>query len=144
MWKGKVLNKVKVFGWHFILNSFSSKVELLKRCVIRDITLLLCLVCSLLDKDLNNLFFSCDGAKRVWETMISWLGGDITSFGSIDAEHSFVNRDCGRLSSFVQPSYSMFLWLLVSWCIWWSRNNLIFCYKSWIVMDILSCIKSFG
>ncbi|XP_058765404.1 uncharacterized protein LOC131638877 [Vicia villosa] len=144
LWKAKVPNKVKIFGWRFILNSLPSKMELFRRGVIRDASHLLCPVCSLFDEDLFHPFFNCAGAKRVWELVIGWLGGDFTSFRTIDSEHSLGDQVCCRLSGIVQPSHSLFFWLLVSWCIWWDQNNLIFCNKRWLVDDIISGIKSFG
>ncbi|XP_058742476.1 uncharacterized protein LOC131614964 [Vicia villosa] len=144
IWKAKIPSKVKIFGWRFMLNSLPSKVELFRRCVIRDASSLLCPVCSEYDEDLNHLFFTCVGATRVWELVFLWLNGDHLSFGPFDLELPLVDQVCARLSTLVHPSFSMFFWLLVSWCIWWSRNNLVFNNKSWVVGDILISIKSFG
>ncbi|XP_058776602.1 uncharacterized protein LOC131650919 [Vicia villosa] len=89
-WKAKITSKVKIFGWRFMLNSLPSKVEFSRRGVILEASTLLCLVRLEFDEDLNHLFFSCVGARRIWELVFLWPNGDYTYYGPFDLELSCV------------------------------------------------------
>ncbi|XP_058775643.1 uncharacterized protein LOC131649923 [Vicia villosa] len=104
LWKSKVPSHIHIFGWRLIWNRLASKVELAKRGILLDPSMLMCSLCGWTQEDLDHLFLHCDIAKDWWHKLFLWLhldeiipSGTILErlFGLDDYCKSHFNLDVG-------------------------------------------------
>ncbi|XP_058760865.1 uncharacterized protein LOC131634229 [Vicia villosa] len=144
VWRAKVPESIKCFGWRFILSSLPTREELWRRGVLLGGEALSCPLCNSGTESREHLFLRCSESGKVWKLVLFWLLGE-----EMDIEIG--NRDLDILDSFVsflevcvRVPFVHFFWLLISWNIWRARNDLIFSNKRWDVSGVVNCIKSMG
>nr|XP_023901788.1 uncharacterized protein LOC112013629 [Quercus suber] len=80
LWKLRVPNKIKIFGWRACLDILPSKVNLARRKILTDTT---CGVCQRCPKTLSLAIWSCSAAQDVWagaSARIQKCGGEMDEF----------------------------------------------------------------
>lgn len=123
LWKTKILLKVKVFGWRLIWDRLVTWNNIVRRGIISNPHENVCVFCFNFDEDIHHVFVTCPQIKLVWENILVWVG-----FSWIHEETcsnhllAWFVRMCGICSK----KYSGIIWLAICWCIWWSRNQIIF------------------
>jgi len=97
-WKIKVLPSAQTTTWRVLINSITTKNNLLRRGVL--LVSSLCGLCGEEEKIVCHLFFKCKVAWRVWGLYLSWLG--CFSVNHFDAKVHFLmfgpRNDKGSLS----------------------------------------------
>ncbi|XP_058731889.1 uncharacterized protein LOC131603529 [Vicia villosa] len=146
VWKTKVPGKIKIFDWRSILNSLPSRAELFRRGIFHDVASVSCSVCCLHCETIFHLFYGCSGSNLVWGAVLGWLAGEVVVVAPavIDSELEGAAMACGLLARFIRLSFVLFFWLLVTWCIWRFRNDVVFNNKVSDVEVIMNTVKSLG
>jgi hypothetical protein len=74
VWESLAPLKVKIFSWQLLLHRLPTRVNLVRRGVIRNAPQSLCVwFHSELESEVH-LFTKCDVAVNVWSAIHSWLG----------------------------------------------------------------------
>jgi len=68
LWKMKVLHTVKVFMWRPCINALSTKANLFRRKITKD---LVCPLCGLVAETTGHILWGCGTAKEVW-SLCGW------------------------------------------------------------------------
>jgi hypothetical protein len=113
LWKSSAQKKHKVFFWLLLKDRLSTR-NILKR-KNRVLPSYDCVLCQLqLEETLEHLFLHCPFAFSYWNL----LHLHIAQGGPFEILHSF------RVQ--LNKAFFMDIIILMSWCIWMSRNDLIF------------------
>src|SRR3954471_14299332 len=98
VWNLSIPLKIKVFSWRFFSNKLPLKDLLLLRNV-PNISSVDCLFCLAHQENLNHLFFECLNSRRIWSSILCWIG--------VDLKMSFVEfLDLGNIQDKVKNSNS--------------------------------------
>ncbi|XP_058756813.1 uncharacterized protein LOC131630037 [Vicia villosa] len=150
LWKALVPCKVKLFGWRFLLGALPTRQELGNRGITLSTSGLLCPLCGIEVETMEHLFLGCPKVKIIWMRVFRWLEVDfearfslITNVDNVSGEE-LLDFISGVLVREFNMGYFAFIWLLVCWCVWISRNNLVFNNVVWNELDIFSFITSLG
>ena len=120
-WNRAIPIKVSVFLWRLSLNKLPSKVNLDKKGI--DVDSLLCPICNKDVETVNNLFFTCDMAKDLWDLLARWWELDIPFCMSIVEWFAWLD------SLSISHNARVFLEGVggtLLWFIWSFHNRLIF------------------
>lgn len=122
LWKSRVPLKVKVFGWRLLLNRLPTRSNLADRCVILNSQDKICVFCFHVVEEADHVFLTCPRTRMVWKEVESWLGIFIPTVSNcIDYMLAWFLKMIGKLSK----SNACLIWL-ATWCLWWTRNQVIF------------------
>lgn len=115
--------KVGVFGWRFFLNRLPTRDVLIARGILSGAFVSYCPMCFVEDETSDHLFFGCRFAKSLWKGVNDWLG--------VEGQDNIVGCDHYRFyKSLVEGKYSKrvdnLIWMATLWCLWLSRNAVMF------------------
>ncbi|GKU90659.1 hypothetical protein SLEP1_g4626 [Rubroshorea leprosula] len=123
VWQEFIPSKISVFAWQVLQDKIPTKMNLLKRGIIQDITESKCVLCGLASEDSNHLFIHCKIAWELWNSCYRWWGSK-----------QVLDKDCGRM--FEQHPFIFnikevrggweCIWFSVVWSIWLARNEKLF------------------
>lgn len=74
MWELKVLSKVSIFAWRFILGRLPTRQQAKIRGILVDDRECCCVFCFNVLEDSIHLFDSCPFTRRIWSKIGQWLG----------------------------------------------------------------------
>ncbi|XP_058756595.1 uncharacterized protein LOC131629813 [Vicia villosa] len=124
LWKTKIPSKVLIFGWRLLLNRIPTKMNLARRNILVDPTLLLCPLCGLDEENADHLFASCTVSLRWWTIFCDWLRIDIpSSSGNIFTRLCCLESIC-RLKFTIHTRW--LFGMAFCWGIWICRNEVVF------------------
>ena len=114
LWKLKVPNKIKVFGWRTCCNILPTRVNLVHKKIIQDNR---CEVCKFEAETGIHAIWNCGAAQDVWSGCSSRLQkctgeqGDFLQLMELLIDHLSTNE--------------LVLFLVQAWIIWNQRNGII-------------------
>ncbi|GLT51251.1 hypothetical protein SLA2020_246720 [Shorea laevis] len=123
IWNPIVPSKVAAFNWKTLLDRIPTKLNLIKRGIIKDMAEEKCVLCEEETEDADHLFLKCRVARWLWQACASWWGTNFT-----------LHRDCWTIFQHfgtwtTKPHISEgwdCIWNTVIWTIWMARNGKVF------------------
>ncbi|GKV27665.1 hypothetical protein SLEP1_g36804 [Rubroshorea leprosula] len=76
VWNPSLPTKVSAFNWQLMLDRIPTKVNLLKRGIIKDMEESKCVVCEEQDEVSAHLFLRCRLSRGLWEACAKWWGAE--------------------------------------------------------------------
>ncbi|GKV28960.1 hypothetical protein SLEP1_g37942 [Rubroshorea leprosula] len=123
IWNPMIPSKVCGFTWLLLLDRIPSKINLLKRGLIKEMEATKCSLCGQNMEDINHLFLHCPATAKIWAMCYQWWGFSTTIAGScwdpFIQHESLVAKSNERLGWVT-------VWFSLVWAIWTTMNNLIF------------------
>jgi len=114
LWKSYCQPKHKVFYWLLLKDRLSTRNILKEKNMALDSYN--CEICSLIvEETVDHLFWHCPFAQHCWR---------ILNLSTIQAGGAFEN--VMAIKDQIQSQFFMVVVVLMSWTIWWVRNELIF------------------
>lgn len=113
IWRSKVPNKVKIFGWLFFKDRLNTKANLLHKNIMENA---ICHRCSHPDEDKHHVIFSCDTSHEVWQRI------GLSAISATDDINLWVVPAIMEADSATWPS----VLLTLLWRLWDARNGTIF------------------
>ncbi|GKV00002.1 hypothetical protein SLEP1_g12766 [Rubroshorea leprosula] len=83
VWNPIVPTKVAALNWKTLLDRIPSKLNLIKRGIIKDMAEGNCVLCNEEIEDADHLFLKCKVARGLWQACANWWGTNFT-----------LHRDC--------------------------------------------------
>jgi hypothetical protein len=123
LWVTKVPSKASIFGWRLLLAKLPTKVALFDKGIITTNLEKCCVFCSGVEEDIQHVFFNCNVILQLWDAIFNWLG--TTSVTYVSVTDHFLNFG-GILKGKKTKGLRHIIWLATTWCIWRSRNNILF------------------
>jgi hypothetical protein len=123
LWSTNIPSKGSVFGWRLVLEKLPTKEALFNKGIITSNFERCCVFCSIEEEDIRHVFFKCHMIHQVWEYIFKWMRVSFIDFSSVtDHFLSFGSIIRGKNSKKLRH----ILWLATTWCIWRTRNNILF------------------
>jgi hypothetical protein len=123
LWKTNIPSKVAVFGWRLLLDKLPTKGALFHKGIITNHFESSCVFYSVEEEDIHHVFLNCYMIKQVWHHIFKWMGFNFLGFSSIiDHFLSFGGLFGGKKIK----KFRYIIWLATTWCIWRTRNNILF------------------
>jgi len=82
-----------------------------------------CGMCQAVDKSSQHLFIECKHAQSVWSTCFRWISILCVQYNYL--KHHFENFHLVQMSNNQNLVWKV-LWVVIVWCIWEQRNNVVF------------------
>ncbi|GKV43679.1 hypothetical protein SLEP1_g50940 [Rubroshorea leprosula] len=122
IWNKLNLTKVSCFGWRLLLNGLPTKSNLQKRGILIEEEESICNICRRNVEDENHLFVQCYKIQELWMRCYKWWGISISLPNSI----SFLCEAHSQgIKKLVTTDVWFFIFLVVTWSIWYTRNKII-------------------
>ena len=112
LWRAKVLNKVRVFGWKACQNILPTKMNLFHRQVMDDP---ICEECGLEPETVLHVLCHCKKAKEVWN--------HCCLLHRIEGNGDFTDVLYSNGLKQDQDSHLVHLILMIAWGLWRNRNE---------------------
>jgi hypothetical protein len=123
LWSTNVPSKASVFGWRMMLDKLPTKEALFNKGIITSNFERCCVFCSIEEEDIQHVFFKCHMINQVWDYIFKWMGVNFLVFTSVlDHLLSFGGIIKGKNTKRLR----YIIWLATTWCIWRTRNNILF------------------
>ncbi|CAJ2673626.1 unnamed protein product [Trifolium pratense] len=123
LWKNNVPSKVGVFGWRLLLDKLPTRANLASKGILSSPHDLPCVFCFQVAEDCNHLFFSCNKVTELWRQVCLWLGCDY-NLQEVGCKH-FLSFGL-IIKSKKGKKVRHLIWLATTWCLWRTRNNILF------------------
>ena len=114
LWKMRVPNKIKIFGWRVFHGILPTRVNLVKKKIIRESV---CPICTQFPKNELHVFWECPAAQDVWAR--SRIRFQKCTLGQHDMAQLFQYL-LDRLDT-----KEVELFLIQAWDIWNQRNSIL-------------------
>jgi hypothetical protein len=123
LWKANVPSKVGIFGWRLLIDKLPTRDALFRKGIITNSLDRCCVFCLNEIEDVHHVFFKCSVIAPVWENFFKWLGTNTIPYQSL-SQHFLMSGQFikGRKVKRLKHIF----WLGATWCIWRTRNNIIF------------------
>ncbi|GKU89448.1 hypothetical protein SLEP1_g3583 [Rubroshorea leprosula] len=125
-WNTTLPTKVSAFNWQLMLDRIPTKVNLLKRGIIKDMEESKCVVCEEQEEDSAHLFLRCKLTRWLWEACAQWWGAEAKL--DIDCLKTFEKFGDWSKEARTRQGWDC-LWSTVVWTVWLARNQKIFQHK---------------
>ncbi|GKV09632.1 hypothetical protein SLEP1_g21103 [Rubroshorea leprosula] len=126
VWNPSLPTKVSAFNWQLVLDRIPTKVNLLKRGVIKDMEESKCVVCEEHEEDAAHLFLRCRMTQWLWEACAKWWGAEVKL--DIDCLKTFENFGEWSKGTRTRQGWDC-IWSTVVWTVWLARNQKLFQHK---------------
>jgi hypothetical protein len=123
LWITKVPSKASIFGWRLLLAKLPTKEALFEKGIITTNLERCCVFCSNEVEDIHHVFFNCNLIVQVWDSIFNWLGSNLIVNASV-SDHFLTFG--GILKGKKTKGLRHIIWVATTWCIWRSRNNILF------------------
>ncbi|GLT76723.1 hypothetical protein SLA2020_483660 [Shorea laevis] len=123
IWCRLVPSKVSFFGWRLCLDRLPTKRNLQKRGVMLQGEGLMCGLCKEEMEDVNHLFCTCNEAWLVWVQVFNWWGVEVVLPETV---REVAELFLGILGKMIGKEVSACIFLVVSWYLWFWRNERVF------------------
>lgn len=116
IWKAKIPEKVKVFGWRVATNSLPTKHNVFRRTMVDDSV---CEICGRGEEDEHHATITCTRSVALRQSM--------RAYWKIPKESEFIytGEDWLQLLLFSQPEEVRTKIMLIMWQAWSLRNNVV-------------------
>ncbi|GLU18032.1 hypothetical protein SLE2022_343540 [Rubroshorea leprosula] len=126
VWNPSLPTKVSAFNWQLVLDRIPTKMNLLKRGVIKDMEESKCVVCEEHEEDAAHLFLRCRMTQWLWEACAKWWGAEAKI--DIDCLKTFENFGEWSKGTRTRQGWDC-IWSTVVWTVWLARNQKLFQHK---------------
>jgi hypothetical protein len=123
LWNTNIPSKGAVFGWRLLLDKLPTKGALFNKGIITSNYERCCVFCSVEEEDALHVFFNCHMINQVWDYIFKWMG--VNFLGSSSVINHFLSFG-GIFSGKKTKKFRYIIWLAATWCIWRTRNNILF------------------
>ena len=114
LWKLRIPNKIKVFGWRACNEILPTKLNLSKRRVIKDV---MCPICLRFSESVVHALWECYEARDVWVGSLKFLQkGGLGMADMLQLMEYLMER---------VESHDMEVVLVQAWLIWNQRNRVV-------------------
>lgn len=139
LWKTGIPSKVVIFGLRLFRNSLPTCGLLLQRHIISSEVDAVYPFCSLHCEESQHIFYDCRFTIDVWNNVCLWLR--VQNVGNLNLIDHFGRM--GKICKGKKDRKSKYLiWLTTCWCIWLSRNGLVFRNEEPSIESVITRIKS--
>ncbi|GLT97294.1 hypothetical protein SLE2022_148670 [Rubroshorea leprosula] len=122
-WNVFIPSEIAAFSWQVLQDKIPTKLNLLKRGIIRDIGECKCVFCGVALEDTSHLFIHCKVAYSIWNACFKWWG-----------VKTALDRDCGKvleqhpnlIKTKGEKKGWECIWFSIVWSIWLARNEKVF------------------
>ncbi|KAL5166140.1 Phosphatidylinositol/phosphatidylcholine transfer protein SFH9 [Glycine soja] len=121
MWKLKIPPKVSAFSRRFFKNRLPTKDNLRKRQV--TMPSYSCPLCDHEEESIYHLMFNCEKTRSLWWETMRWVNR--VGPHSIDPKNHFLQFTQWNSKAMTNKRWE-FLWLALSFSIWYHRNAMLF------------------
>ncbi|XP_014626117.1 uncharacterized protein [Glycine max] len=121
MWKLKIPPKVSAFSWRFFKNRLPTRDNLRKRQV--TMSSYSCPLCDHEEESIYHLMFNCEKTRSLWWETMRWVNR--VGPHSIDPKNHFLQFTQWNSKARTNKRWE-FLWLALSFSIWYHRNAMLF------------------
>ncbi|KAJ0895798.1 putative RNA-directed DNA polymerase [Helianthus annuus] len=128
--------KVNFLTWRLFLNRLPTKVALRRRNF--QITSSDCVLCEEAEESCDHLFAACSFTQEIWEEVFRW-GRIATPFFFSAKDVLGYNTHCRGSRRWQKIIYSIVQTAI--WCIWRTRNDVVFNNKRMAVKNVVEEIK---
>ncbi|XP_058747125.1 uncharacterized protein LOC131620124 [Vicia villosa] len=123
LWNSWMPSKVKIFGWRLLKERLAAKYQLIKRHIIEDNDMSLCVFGCGQREDSKHLFLNCQFLRMVWVIIMAWIG--IEPVTGTDCCNHFL-QVMESLKKCCSVRRAAGLWMDTCWCVWKERNDITF------------------
>ncbi|GLT33473.1 hypothetical protein SLA2020_080610 [Shorea laevis] len=123
VWNRWVPSKVSFFGWRLCLDRLPTRWNLQKRGITLQGDERMCGLCKVGEEDADHLFCKCREAWLVWVKVFQWWGMEVVMPATVKGMADIVLFCFGRMGG---KEMGAFIYLIVTWYIWYWRNTLLF------------------
>jgi len=121
MWKLKIPPKVSAFSWRFFKNRLPTRDNLRKRQV--TMSSYSCPLCDHEEESIYHLMFNYEKTRSLWWETMRWVNR--VGPHSIDPKNHFLQFTQWNSKARTNKRWE-FLWLTLSFSIWYHRNAMLF------------------
>ncbi|XP_058758618.1 uncharacterized protein LOC131631863 [Vicia villosa] len=122
------------------MDRLATRDQLMKRNIIANIDMSLCVFGYGFAENSNHLFLNYAFLARVWKKIMEWLGIDVP-LGTGFCDHFLQVMNALRKSCSLRRAAG--IWMATCWCIWKQRNDIIFNNVVGDVDEIVHSVKMF-
>ncbi|GKV47542.1 hypothetical protein SLEP1_g54439 [Rubroshorea leprosula] len=126
IWNPILPTKVSAFNWQLMLDRIPTKVNLLRRGIIKDLKESKCVICEEQEEDSAHLFLRCRMTQWLWEACAKWWGAEANI--DIDCSKTFENFGEWSKETRTRQGWDC-IWSAVVWTVWLARNQNLFQHK---------------
>jgi hypothetical protein len=123
LWKNNVPSKVSIFGWRLLLEKLPTREALIHRGVLNINVDRCCVMCLNMDETLEHVFLNCQVTVAVWSHVLRWLGASYFNASNVQ-QHMLMFGELIKGKKYKRVTH--IIWLATMWCLWRSRNNILF------------------
>ncbi|XP_058774290.1 uncharacterized protein LOC131648556 [Vicia villosa] len=123
IWAAQVPSKLKIFCWRVILDRLPTRNQLIRRGIIANNHEAMCVFCGLYVEEPDHIFNFCSELRVMWDKIMRWL--DFDSYGAADCCEQ-LRVGIAVLAGKYHCKRAAAIWMTIWWCIWKTRNNIIF------------------
>ncbi|GKV32816.1 hypothetical protein SLEP1_g41389 [Rubroshorea leprosula] len=123
VWNPTVPSKVAAFNWKTLLDRIPTKLNLIRRGIIKDMADGKCVLCEEKNEDADHLFLKCRVAKGLWKACAHWWRTNFTLHS--DCWTTFQHFGAWTTKPHISEGWDC-IWNTVTWTIWMARNGKVF------------------
>ncbi|GKV11786.1 hypothetical protein SLEP1_g23006 [Rubroshorea leprosula] len=123
IWNPNIPSKVAAFNWKVLLDRIPTKLNLLKRGVIKEEEERKCVLCEEEKEDSSHLFLNCKIVKWLWRACANWWGIEVGLQN--ECKKTFQLFGAWTKKSHKREGWDC-IWNAVIWIVWMARNRKIF------------------
>ncbi|GKU98551.1 hypothetical protein SLEP1_g11543 [Rubroshorea leprosula] len=123
VWNPTVPSKVVAFNWKALLDRIPTKLNLIKRGIIKAMAEGKCVLYEEETEDVDHLFLKCKVAGGLWQPCANWWGTNFTLHR--DCWTTFHHFGTWTTKPHISEGWDC-IWNTVIWTIWMARNGKVF------------------
>ena len=138
VWKKLAPPKVELFMWLALLGKLNTRQRLCDIGILQE-DQATCPLCVLQSESIDHILLSCHYSQQIWQSIATDLGQPLTEPESFKQHYERWLATPWRSGLCKKVWMSTFF--AAAWCIWLTRNEIIFQHKAFIHEDICQNIK---
>ncbi|GKV10561.1 hypothetical protein SLEP1_g21905 [Rubroshorea leprosula] len=123
IWNPHIPTKVSAFSWLVTQDRIPSEVNLWRKGVLRDVSMIMCKMCEEGDESTRHLFLHYHIANILWGRCCRWWG--VEGVLAESCSEAFVQHKGWFKDKRSREGWEV-IWFAVIWTIWLARNGKIF------------------
>ncbi|GLT48512.1 hypothetical protein SLA2020_221330 [Shorea laevis] len=122
IWNTMLPSKIAAFNWQLLLDRIPTKLNLVKRGIIKNLEEGVCNMCGE-EEDAAHLFLKCKVARRLWGECAKWWGINVSLEN--DCWKTFESFGTQIKDPRVRQGWDC-IWNTLIWSVWLARNKEVF------------------